>query len=38
VFADRTFRYRRGDRVGRGEAIEYGRSVGVPEVQLDWPV
>ena len=38
VFADRTFRYPRGDRTGRSEATEHGRSVGVPEVQLDWPV
>jgi hypothetical protein len=38
VFADRTFRYPRGDRAGRAEATEYGRAVGVPEVQLDWPV
>jgi len=38
VFADRTFRYPRGDRAGRAHAIEYGRSVGVPEGQLDWPV
>jgi hypothetical protein len=38
VFADRTFRYRRGDRAGRAQATEYGRSVGVPEAQLDWPV
>ena len=38
VFAGRTFRYPRGDESGRGEAAEYGRSVGVPEAQLDWPV
>jgi hypothetical protein len=38
VFAERTFRYRRGDQAGRAEAAEYGRSVGVPEAQLDWPV
>src|SRR5262245_24605052 len=38
VFADRTFRYRRGDPAGRDEAAEYGRSVGVPAAQLDWPV
>jgi hypothetical protein len=38
VFAGRTFRYPRGDRTGRADATEYGRSVGVPEVQLDWPV
>jgi len=38
VFADRAFRYPRGDRDGRAAAVEYGRSVGVPESQLDWPV
>jgi hypothetical protein len=38
VFADRTFRYPRGDRGGRAEVIEYARSVGLPEEQLDWPV
>jgi hypothetical protein len=37
VFADRTFRYRRADGSGRATAVEYGRSVGVPEAQLDWP-
>lgn len=37
VFAGRVFRYARGDAQGRGEAAAYGRSVGVPEVQLDWP-
>ena len=38
VFAGRTFRYPRGDAAGRAEAAQYGRSVGVPEAQLDWPV
>jgi hypothetical protein len=37
VFADRVFRYPRGDTERRAEAEEYGRSVGVPESQLDWP-
>jgi hypothetical protein len=37
VFAGRTFRYPRGDAAGRAAAVEYGRSVGVPEAQLDWP-
>jgi hypothetical protein len=37
VFAGHIFRYRRGDRVGRAEAEKYGRDVGVPESQLDWP-
>jgi hypothetical protein len=38
VFAERSFRYPRGDRAGRAAATEYGRSVGVPDAQLDWPV
>ena len=38
VFADRSFRYPRGDPAGRATAAEYARSVGVPEAQLDWPV
>jgi hypothetical protein len=37
VFADRVFRYPRGDRAGRAEVEDYARSVGVPESQLDWP-
>jgi hypothetical protein len=37
VFGGRAFRYPRGDRAGRSEAFAYGRSVGVPDAQLDWP-
>jgi hypothetical protein len=37
VFANRTFRYPRGDPIGRADVEDYGRSVGVPEAQLDWP-
>ena len=37
VFANRTFRYRRDDPAGRLAAEAYGRSVGVPDDQLDWP-
>ena len=37
VFAGQVFRYPRGDVRGRSEAEAYGRSVGVPEAQLDWP-
>jgi hypothetical protein len=37
VFARRVFRYPRGDASRRGEAENYGRSVGVPDSQLDWP-
>ena len=36
VYADRIFRYDRTDAAGRAEAVEYGRSVGVPDHQLDW--
>lgn len=38
VYSGRVFRYPRGDSPGRAEATAYGRSVGVPESQLDWPV
>lgn len=38
VYAGRVFRYPRGDGAGRAEAMAYGRSMGVPEDQLDWPV
>ena len=37
VFPGRFFRYPRGDKAGRAEAQSYGRSVGVPKAQLDWP-
>jgi hypothetical protein len=37
VFADRVFRYPRGDGAGRAAAEAHGRSVGVPDSQLDWP-
>lgn len=37
VFADRVFRYQRGDPEPRAEVEGYARSVGVPEAQLDWP-
>jgi hypothetical protein len=37
VFAGQIFRYRRGDRAARAEAEAYGRSMGIPDVQLDWP-
>jgi len=36
IFANRVFRYPRGQAEGRREAQDYGRSVGVPEQQLDW--
>ena len=37
VFAERVFRYRRGDKDGRSNAEAHARSMGVPESQLDWP-
>jgi hypothetical protein len=37
VFHGRVFRYQRGDQLERARAEEYGRSVGVPKAQLDWP-
>ena len=37
VFADRIFRYPRGDPNRRPEVEAYGRTVGVPDSQLDWP-
>ncbi|MER5177499.1 hypothetical protein ABT009_03825 [Streptomyces sp. NPDC002896] len=36
VFAGRVFRYPRGDAASRTQVQAYGRSVGVPEQQLDW--
>ena len=36
VFPGRVFRYTIGDRVGRDEAVAYGKSAGVPPHQLDW--
>ena len=36
IYAKRIFRYPSGDARQRAEAAAYGRSVGVPEPQLDW--
>ena len=36
VFSGKVFRYRRGDQEGRAAAKAHGRTVGVPEAQLDW--
>lgn len=38
VYPGRVFRYRRGDAGARAEAVAYGRSLGIPGGQLDWPV
>ena len=36
VFANRVFRYVKGDQSARDEALVYGRAAGTPEHQLDW--
>ncbi|MFF1817613.1 hypothetical protein ACFVWG_09980 [Kribbella sp. NPDC058245] len=36
VFPQRIFRYSRGDQVARAEAQAHGRSLAIPEPQLDW--
>ena len=37
VFPGRIFHYQRGDEAARAEAASYGRLLGVPDSQLDWP-
>ena len=36
IFAERVFKYRKGDGVARAEAEAYATSVGIPESQVDW--
>jgi hypothetical protein len=36
VFPHRVFRYPLGDHPSRADAQSYGRSLGIPEPQLDW--
>jgi len=36
VFLDKIFRYSKGDEETKKKAQEYGRSLGIPEDQLDW--
>lgn len=38
IFPGQVFHYPRGDHAGRAEAVGFGRQLGVPEPQLDWPV
>ncbi len=38
VFPGRIFRYPRGDKAGRADAQAYGRTLAIPEPQLDWTV
>jgi hypothetical protein len=37
VFSQRIFRYPRGSTSARAEVVNYGRTAGVPDHQLDWP-
>lgn len=36
VFPGRIFRYRTGDPDGHEEVVAYGRTLGIPDAQLDW--
>lgn len=36
VFPGRIFRYRTGDPEGHEEVVAYGRTLGIPDAQLDW--
>jgi hypothetical protein len=36
IYAERVFRYASGDEAARADAQAHGRSLGVPEPQLDW--
>jgi hypothetical protein len=37
VFPHRAFRYPRGDEAGRSQAAAHGRTLAIPESQLNWP-
>lgn len=36
IFHNRIFKHKKGDREDAREAIDYGKSIGIPEQQLDW--
>lgn len=36
IFPGKVFKYRKGDSLQREEAKRHGRSIGIPESQLDW--
>jgi hypothetical protein len=36
IFPERVFRYRRGDQDARAAAQQHGRTLAIPEPQLDW--
>ncbi|MEX2017588.1 MAG: hypothetical protein WD876_03890 [Candidatus Pacearchaeota archaeon] len=36
IFHNKIFKYKKGNKEAKQEAVEYGKNVGVPEKQLDW--
>lgn len=36
IFPNKVFKYTKGDKQRRAEAIKYGQSLGIPDRQLDW--
>ena len=36
IFPRKVFKYRKGDGAQRARARQHGRSIGIPENQLDW--
>ena len=36
IFHNKIFKHKKGNKKGAKEAIEYGKSIGIPEHQLDW--
>jgi len=36
IFPNKIFKYQKGDKVKREEAVKHGRTIGIPESQLDW--
>lgn len=38
VFRDKIFRFNYDDKNTWGEVLEYGRSIGIPDSQLDFPI
>ncbi len=36
IFPNKVFKYRKGNSIQRADVKQYGRSIGIPEHQLDW--
>jgi len=36
IFPEKVFRYKKGDVQRKKEAEKYGKSLGIPDSQLDW--